>query len=192
MSKTIKIDPVTRIEGHARVLLDCDDNGKVEEAFFCVNELRGFERILVGMQAHTLPQVTARICGVCPTAHHLVAAKALDHAAGVEIPEAARLLREFMYMGHVIHSHALSLFVLAGPDLVFGLTGNAATQNIVGMVAAEPELAGKGLRLRSLGQKINETIGGRGIHPVTAVAGGISFDLSDGQFQRLKELTAEA
>lgn len=192
MSKTIKIDPVTRIEGHARILLDCDDNGKVEEAFFCVNELRGFERILVGMQAHTLPQVTARICGVCPTAHHLVAAKALDHAAGVQIPEAARLLREFMYMGHVIHSHALSLFVLAGPDLVFGLQGNPATQNIVGMVEAEPELTKKGLRLRSLGQKINETIGGRGIHPVTAVAGGISFSLSDGQFQKLKELTAEA
>ncbi|MDK9705816.1 MAG: Ni/Fe hydrogenase subunit alpha [Desulforhopalus sp.] len=192
MSKTIKIDPVTRIEGHARILLDCDENDKVEEAFFCVNELRGFERILVGMQAHTLPQVTARICGVCPTAHHLVAAKALDNAAGVEIPEAAKLLREYMYMGHVIHSHALSLFVLAGPDLVFGLKGDPAKQNIVGMVEAEPELTKKGLRLRSLGQKINETIGGRGIHPVTAVAGGISFALSDGQFQRLRELTAEA
>ena len=192
MSKTIKIDPVTRIEGHARILLDCDSNGKVEDAFFCVNELRGFERILVGMQAHTLPQVTARICGVCPTAHHLVAAKALDNAAGVTIPEAAKLLREYMYMGHVIHSHALSLFVLAGPDLIFGLQGDPAKQNIVGMVEAEPELTKKGLRLRSLGQKINETIGGRGIHPVTAVAGGISFNLSDGQFQRLRELTAEA
>jgi F420-non-reducing hydrogenase large subunit len=192
MSKTIKIDPVTRIEGHARILLDCDENGKIEEAFFCVNELRGFERILVGMQAHTLPQVTARICGVCPTAHHLVAAKALDNATGVTIPPAAKLLREYMYMGHVIHSHALSLFVLAGPDLVFGLQGDPAKQNIVGMVEAEPELTKKGLRLRSLGQKINETIGGRGIHPVTAVAGGISFSLSDGQFQRLRELTSEA
>ena len=192
MTTTIKIDPVTRIEGHARILLDCDEAGKVEEAFFCVNELRGFERILVGMQAHTLPQVTARICGVCPTAHHLVAAKALDAAAGVTIPEAARLLREYMYMGHYIHSHCLSLFVLAGPDLVFGLGGDPARQNIVGMVEAEPELSKKGLRLRSLGQKINETIGGRGIHPVTAVAGGISFALSDGQFQRLRELTSEA
>jgi coenzyme F420-reducing hydrogenase alpha subunit len=192
MTRTIKIDPVTRIEGHARILLDCDAQGKIEEAFFCVNELRGFERILIGMQAHTLPQVTARICGVCPTAHHLVAAKALDNAAGVVIPEAARLLREYMYMGHYIHSHALSLFVLAGPDLVFGLGGDPAKQNIIGMIEAEPELTKKGLRLRSLGQKINETIGGRGIHPVTAVAGGISFDLSDGQFQRLRELTGEA
>lgn len=192
MAKTIKIDPVTRIEGHARIILDCNDEGKVEEAFFCVNELRGFERILVGMEASTMPQVTARICGVCPTAHHLVAAKALDNAAGIVPPEAARLLREFMYMGHVIHSHALSLFILAGPDLVFGLGGDAATQNIVGMVEAEPELTKKGLRLRSLGQKINETIGGRGIHPVTAIAGGISFKLNDAQFARLQELTAEA
>jgi len=192
MAKTIKIDPVTRIEGHARILLEVNDSGQVDEAFFCVNELRGFERILVGMEASTLPQVTARICGVCPTAHHLAAAKALDNAAGVEIPEAGRLLREFMYMGHVIHSHALSLFILAGPDLVFGLGGDAATQNIVGMVDKEPELAKKGLRLRSLGQKINETIGGRGIHPVTAVAGGISYKLNDGQFTRLQELTAES
>ncbi|MGL1930443.1 MAG: Ni/Fe hydrogenase subunit alpha [Desulfotalea sp.] len=192
MGKTIKIDPVTRIEGHGRILLDCDDDGKVEEAYFCVNELRGFERILVGMDAATMPSVTARICGVCPTAHHLVAAKALDAAAGVTPPVAGQLLREYMYMGHVIHSHALSLFILAGPDLVFGLNGDAAKQNIVGMVEAYPGLAKKGLRLRSLGQKINEAIGGRGIHPVTAVAGGITFKLNDDHFKKLQELTAEA
>ena len=192
MSKIIKIDPVTRIEGHARILLECDDSGSVSNASFIVNELRGFERILVGMEASAMPQITARICGVCPTAHHLVAAKALDNAAGVEPPPAAKLLREFMYMGHLIHSHSLSLFVLAGPDLIFGLNGTAATQNIVGMVNAAPELTKKALRLRSLGQKINETIGGRGIHPVTAIAGGISFKLSDAQFTRLQELTAEA
>ncbi len=192
MARTINIDPVTRIEGHARILLECNDAGTVDEAFFIVNELRGFERILVGMEAHTLPQVTARICGVCPTAHHLAAAKALDNAAGVTPPPAGRMLRELMYMGHMIHSHSLSLYVLAGPDLVFGLGGAVETQNIVGMVEKEPELSKKGLRLRSLGQKINEVVGGRGIHPVTAVAGGIAFRLSDAQHTRLKELTTEA
>ncbi|THB76028.1 MAG: Ni/Fe hydrogenase subunit alpha [Desulfobulbaceae bacterium] len=192
MAKTINIDPVTRIEGHARILLECNDAGSVEEAFFIVNELRGFERILVGMEAHTLPQITARICGVCPTAHHLASAKALDNAAGVEPPPAGKLMRELMYMGHMIHSHALSLYVLAGPDLVFGLEGAAGTQNIVGMVEKDPELTKKALRMRSLGQKINEVIGGRGIHPVTAIAGGISAKLSDSQFGKLQELTTEA
>jgi coenzyme F420-reducing hydrogenase alpha subunit len=192
MNKTITIDPVTRIEGHAKILLECNEQGAVDEAFFIVNELRGFERILVGMEAHTLPQVTARICGVCPTAHHLASAKALDNAAGVEPPPAGKLLRELMYMGHMIHSHALSLFVLAGPDLVFGLGGEAATQNIVGMVEANPELTKKGLRVRSIGQKINEVIGGRGIHPVTAIAGGISARLSDDQHARVSALSAEA
>ena len=144
MTTTVKIDPVTRIEGHARIVLECEDSGAVSKASFCVNELRGFERILVGMEASAMPQITARICGVCPTAHHLVAAKALDNAAGIEPPPAAKLLREFMYMGHMIHSHSLSLFVLAGPDLVFGLQGAAATQNIVGMVNADPELTKKG------------------------------------------------
>jgi F420-non-reducing hydrogenase large subunit len=192
MNKTITIDPVTRIEGHAKILLECNEQGAVDEAFFIVNELRGFERILVGMEAHTLPQVTARICGVCPTAHHLASAKALDNAAGVEPPPAGKLLRELMYMGHMIHSHALSLFVLAGPDLVFGLGGEAATQNIVGMVEANPELTKKGLRVRSIGQKINEVIGGRGIHPVTAIAGGISARLSDDQHARVSALSTEA
>ena len=192
MAKTIHIDPVTRIEGHARILLECSDSGTVEEAYFIVNELRGFERILVGMEAHTLPQITARICGVCPTAHHLAAAKALDDAAGVEPPPAAKLMRELMYMGHFIHSHALSLYVLAGPDLVFGLEGETATQNVVGMVEKDPELTKKGLRMRSLGQKINEVVGGRGIHPVTAIAGGVAVKLSDAQYSRLQELTAEA
>ncbi len=192
MAKTINIDPVTRIEGHARILLECDDSGSVEEAFFIVNELRGFERILVGMEAHTLPQITARICGVCPTAHHLASAKALDNAAGVEPPPAGKLMRELMYMGHFIHSHALSLYILAGPDLVFGLNGETATQNVVGMVEKNPDLTKKGLRMRSLGQKINEVVGGRGIHPVTAIAGGIATKLNDAQYARLQELTREA
>ncbi len=192
MAKTITIDPVTRIEGHARILLECNEAGGVDEAYFIVNELRGFERILVGMEAHTMPQITARICGVCPTAHHLVSAKALDNAAGVEPPPGGRLMRELMYMGHMIHSHCLSLFVLAGPDLVFGLQGAAATQNIVGMVDANPDLTKKALRLRSLGQKLNEVVGGRGIHPVTAIAGGTTAKLSDAQYERVKEITAEA
>ncbi len=189
---TITIDPVTRIEGHARVFLDLAEDGTVADAGLVVNELRGFERILVGMEADRMPLITARICGVCPTAHHLAAARALDHAAGVEPPPAALLLRELMYMGHVVHSHALSLFVLQGPDLFLGLDSDPATRNIVGLVAAAPEVAKKALRIRSLGQHVNELVGGRGIHPVTAVAGGIAFELDGERRGRLEAWAREA
>lgn len=175
MTRTITIDPVTRIEGHARVLLEYGDDGSVETAHLVVDELRGFERILVGMEASRMPQVTARICGVCPSAHHISAVKALDAAAGVEPPEAGKMLRELLYMGHVIHSHVLGLFVLEGPDLLFGFDSDPKKRNIVGVVEAAPEVAKKALRLRTIGQKINEAVGGRGIHPVTAVVGGMSF-----------------
>ncbi len=192
MSRTIAIDPVTRIEGHAQVFLDIDDDGKLINGGLVVNELRGFERILVGVEADRVPLITARICGVCPSAHHLAASKALDEAAGVTPPPAAKILRELLYMGHIIHSHVLSLFVLSGPDLVMGLDSDPATRNIVGVVNAVPEIAKKALRLRTLGQKINEMIGGRGIHPVTSVAGGISFTLDHEKHKTLVEWTDEA
>jgi len=192
MERTIAIDPVTRIEGHARVLLDLDDAGNVREATMIVNELRGFERILVGMEAERLPLVTGRICGVCPSAHHLAAVKAIENAIGVDPPPAAKLLRELLYVGHFIHSHALSLFVLSGPDLLFGVDGDPRTRNIVGAVQAAPEVAKKALRLRTLGQRINETVGGRGVHPVTAVPGGIAFELTDERHGALESMAAES
>ncbi len=188
MAKTIAIDPVTRIEGHARVRLDMADDGTVAEARLIVNELRGFERILVGMEADRMPLVTARICGVCPSAHHLAAVKALEAALGIAPPPAAVLLRELLYAGHYIHSHALSLFILAGPDLVFGVDGDPAVRNIVGVVQAAPEVANRALALRSLGQKINEMVGGRGIHPVTAVVGGTTFDPEPEKVQVLRNM----
>lgn len=192
MSRTIAIDPVTRIEGHAKVLVDLNDDGTPKTAGVVVNELRGFERILVGTAADQLPMITARICGVCPSAHHIAACKALDNAAGVEAPPAARLLRELLYMGHLIHSHTLSLFVLQGPDLVMGLDADPAIRNVVGVVQAQPEVAKKALRLRSLGQKINEMVGGRGVHPVTAVAGGITFTLDKEKHATMKGWADEA
>jgi len=184
-SRTIRIDPVTRIEGHAKVFINLDDGGGLESAGLIVNELRGFEKILVGMEADRMPHITARICGVCPTAHHLAASNALDAAAGVQAPPAAMLLREMMYMGHLIHSHSLSLFVLQGPDLVLGLDADPAIRNIVGIVKANPEVAKKALRIRTIGQKINELVGGRGTHPVTSVAGGITFVLDQAKAAHL-------
>jgi len=192
MNKTIKIDPVTRIEGHAKVFINLDDEGNLENAGLVVNELRGFEKILIGMEADRMPHITARICGVCPTAHHIAASNALDYAAGIKAPPAAMLLRELMYMGHIIHSHSLSIFVLQGPDLVMGLDSDPASRNVVGIVQANPELAKIALRLRTIGQKINEMVGGRGTHPVTSVAGGITFTLDQEKQKILQEWVTEA
>jgi F420-non-reducing hydrogenase large subunit len=186
------IDPVTRIEGHARVVFDLDATGTVLDARLIVNELRGFERLLVGMEADRMPLITARICGVCPSAHHLAAVHALDSLATEPPPLAAKLLRELLYMGHIIHSHTLSLFLLQGPDLFLDFAIPEQNRNIVGVVAAEPELAAKALRLRSLGQKINEMIGGRGVHPVTAVPGGITFVLDRERHDRMTSWAEEA
>ena len=190
-TRTIRIDPVTRIEGHAKVFINLAEDGSLDTAGLVVNELRGFEKILVGMEANRMPHITARICGVCPTAHHIAASNALDHACGVKSPPAAMLLRELMYMGHIIHSHALSLFVLQGPDLVLGLDADPAIRNVVGIVQANPEVAKKALRIRTIGQKINEIVGGRGTHPVTSVAGGITFVLDSDKRTQLETIVAE-
>jgi F420-non-reducing hydrogenase large subunit len=189
---TIKIDPVTRIEGHAKVFINLEDDGSLKNAGLVVNELRGFEKILIGMEADRMPHITSRICGVCPTAHHIAASNALDYAAGVQAPAAAMLLRELMYMGHIIHSHSLSIFVLQGPDLVLGLDSDPQQRNVIGIVQANPELAKIALRLRTIGQKINEMVGGRGTHPVTSVAGGITFTLDREKQRILQEWVAEA
>ncbi len=192
MKRMVLVDPVTRIEGHAKVFLDMTDDGSVAGAGLVVNELRGFERILVGMEADKMPLITARICGVCPSAHHLAAAKALDALTGVDPPPAGRLLRELLYMGHFIHSHALALFALEGPDLIMGFDADPAVRNIAAMAEAAPELTRKALRLRTLGQKINEMVGGRGVHPVTAVPGGITFALDKENHATLEGWAAEA
>lgn len=192
MKRTIRIDPVTRIEGHAKVFINLNDDGTLENAGLVVNELRGFEKILIGMEADRMPHITSRICGVCPTAHHLAASNALDHAAGVKSPPAAMLLRELMCMGHIIHSHSLSIFVLQGPDLVLGLDADPAIRNVVGIVQANPELAKVALRLRTIGQKINEMVGGRGTHPVTSVAGGITFVLDQEKKRIMQDWINEA
>jgi coenzyme F420-reducing hydrogenase alpha subunit len=191
MSRTLTIDPVTRIEGHARVHVELGDDGKATGATFHVLEFRGFERFVQGMQAELMSTLTTRICGTCPHAHHLVSAKALDMVFSAPPPPAALLLRQLLNCGSMIHSHAIHFFALAGPD--FLLPGvPAAKRNLVGLLEAAPELTKKALRLRSIGQMIVEVVGGRGTHPVTAVAGGMSCALGKDSHATLKGLAAEA
>lgn len=175
MAQRLVVDPVTRIEGHARIALDLDATGQVERGHLHVLEIRGMEKLLQGSELFKMPQITGRICGVCPAAHHMASVTAIERGLGVTPPPDACVLREILYAGHVLHSHALSTFVLAGPDLLLGIGAPPEKRNIFALLGLDPELGRKALRLRSIGQRTVETIGGRGVHPVTAVPGGMSF-----------------
>lgn len=192
MSRTIDIDPVTRIEGHAKVHIEIGDDNQVGAAFFHIMEFRGFEKFVEGMQIELMPTLTTRICGTCPHAHHLVASKAVDKAFGVTPPRAAVLLRELLNVGSFIHSHGVHFFALAGPDLLLGIDAPAEKRNLMGLLDAAPDLASKALRLRSLGQKIAETVGGRGTHPIASVAGGVAIPLTPEKRETLRKVAEEA
>jgi len=178
MGQKITIEPVTRIEGHARVTIHLDDEGKVENAYFHVDQFRGFEKFCEGRMFFEMPAITPRICGICPVSHHLVSAKACDMIVGVKPPRPASLLRELMHMGQMIQSHSMHFFYLAGPDLVLGFDADPAIRNVVGIIQANPDLALKAVELRKYGQEIISTLSGRRVHPKFAVPGGVNRALS--------------
>jgi len=178
MSKKITISPVTRIEGHAKVTIFLDDDGRVDRTYFHVDQFRGYEKFSEGRFFAEMPVITPRICGICPVSHHLAAAKACDEILGVRIPVPARLLRELIHMGQVIQSHAMHFFELAGPDIILGWDSDPKLRNVVGLVKANPELALKAVRLRKYGQTIIETVAGRRIHPTFAIPGGVNTGLT--------------
>ena len=192
MGRTLTIDPVTRIEGHAKVNLELNDDGTVEAASMHILEFRGFEKFVEGMQVELMPTLTTRICGTCPHAHHLVGSKTVDRVFGVTPPRAAVLLRELLNCGSIIHSHAIHFFALAGPDLLLGIGAPREKRNIVALLEAAPDLARQALKLRSLGQRIAEIVGGRGTHPVTCVAGGMSSGIDEDQRAQLQHMAEEA
>ncbi len=192
MARKITIDPVTRIEGHARVEVDIDDNNHVTNSVLQVLDFRGWETFLRGMQVEMMPSITARICGTCSVSHLLASAKAVDKVFGVTPPRAAELLRYALNLAGYIHSHGVHIFALAGPDLLFDLNADPATRNIVGLIDAAPDVATKALKLRAISTRISEAIGGRGIHPVSAVAGGMAAPLSNSTRNRLKKEAEEA
>ncbi|MGB9843764.1 MAG: Ni/Fe hydrogenase subunit alpha [Caldisericia bacterium] len=174
MNKKILINPVTRIEGHARVTIFLNDEGKVDEAYLHIDQFRGFEKFSEGRYFAEMPIITPRICGICPISHHLASAKATDEILGVDIPRPAKLLRELIHMGQIIQSHSMHFFELAGPDLIFGWDADPRIRNVVGLIQANPELALKAVKLRKFGQRIIELVAGRRIHPTFAIPGGVN------------------
>jgi len=177
VAQKITIEPVTRIEGHAKVTIRMTENGTVDHAYLHINEFRGFEKFCEGRMVFEMPLITPRICGICPVSHHLASAKAGDEVMGCPPPRTASLLRELMHMGQVIQSHGMHFFELAGPDLLLGFDSDPATRNVIGLLAADPELTVKAVNLRKFGQEIIHTLGGRRIHPVFAVPGGVNKSL---------------
>ncbi len=178
MTHKITIEPVTRIEGHAKVTIQLNDAGRVDHAYLHINEFRGFEKFCEGRLVFEMPEITPRICGICPVSHHLAAAKAGDALYGCPPPRPAALLRELMHMGQMIQSHGMHFFELAGPDLLLGFDADPATRNVLGVIGANPYLALKAVNLRKFGQEIIHTLGGRRIHPVFAVPGGVNKALT--------------
>ena len=178
MTQKITIEPVTRIEGHAKVTIHMKEDGTVERAYMHVNEFRGFEKFCEGRLYFEMPQITPRICGICPVSHHLAAAKASDALTGQTPPHTANLLRELMHMGQIVQSHGMHFFELAGPDLLLGFDAAPEIRNVVGLIGANPELTVKAVQLRKFGQQVIKILGGRRIHPVFAVPGGVNKALT--------------
>ena len=179
MSQRIVIDPVTRIEGHAKISIFLDDAGNVSDAEFHVVEFRGFEKFCEGRPFGEMPGITPRICGICPVSHLLASAKAGDAIMAVNIPPAADKLRRLMNLGQIVQSHALSFFHLSAPDFLLGWDTPRRKRNVFGLIAANADLARAGIRLRQFGQEIIEMLGGKKIHPAWAVPGGVRSPLTE-------------
>ncbi len=192
MKREILIDPVTRIEGHAKITIYLDDAGEVSDAHFHVTELRGFEKFCEGRTLWEMPALTARICGICPVSHILASAKTGDAILAVRIPKAAELLRRLMNAAQFVQSHALSFFYLSAPDMLLGWDSDPAQRNVIGLIGANPDLARKGIRLRSFGQQVIERLGGKKIHPAWAVPGGVNSALSKEDADFIKANLPEA
>jgi NAD-reducing hydrogenase large subunit len=192
MAKRILIDPVTRIEGHAKISIMLDGSGNVSDAEFHVVEFRGFEKFCEGRPMSELAGITPRICGICPISHLLASAKAGDAILAVKVPPAADKLRRLMNLGQVIQSHALSFFHLSAPDFLLGWDTAPEKRHVFGLAAANPDLVRAGIRLRQFGQELIEVLGGKKIHPAWAVPGGVRSPLTEEGRNRMRGWVPEA
>jgi F420-non-reducing hydrogenase large subunit len=191
--KEIIINPITRLEGHGKILIFLNDAGEVENAYLQIPELRGFERFCIGRKAEDMPLLTSRICGVCPVAHHMASTKALDAAFHVEPPEPAKKLRELMYCGYFIYDHTLHFYYLGGPDFVVGPDASPEKRNILGVIEKVGlEIGKEVIKHRAYGQRITEIIGGKATHPVCGLPGGISKPLSEENRREIEKMATSA
>ncbi len=185
----ITIDPITRLEGHGKIEIFLDDAGNVANTYFQIPELRGFERFCVGRPVEEMPIITNRICGVCPEAHHMAAAKACDAVYHVDPPAPAKKLRELLYSAFFVTDHTTHFYALAGPDFVMGPDAPVAERNILGVIhKVGLEIGGKVIECRKYGHAVIEMIGGRKVHPCTSIPGGLSKGITEGQRQEIEKM----
>ncbi len=189
----ISIDPITRLEGHGKIDIFLNEDGEVANAYLQVPELRGFERFCVGRQAEDMPNITDRICGVCPEAHHMASTKALDALFHVDPPPAAKKLRELFYSIFFATDHTTHFYALAGPDFVLGPDSPAMERNILGVIKkVGMDVAGKVLKMRHDGHHLIKMIGGRPVHPNWGLPGGVSRGITEEQRLEIEKLGREA
>lgn len=191
MGKTLTIAPVSRLEGHAKITIQLDDEGNVADTRFQTVELRGFESFCVGRPVEEMPRITTSICGVCPWSHHLASAKANDAVFGVTPPPAGSKLRDLCNSIAFTEEHILHFFFLAGPDFVMGPDAEYPVRNVIGIAKAHPEIGKAVVRNRHLGAQMLNIISGKAIHPVTAVPGGVSKPLLDSEREKVLPMANE-
>jgi F420-non-reducing hydrogenase large subunit len=188
MAQRITIDPITRLEGHGKIEIFLNDEGDVANTYFQIPELRGFERFCVGRPVEEMPLLTNRICGVCPEAHHMAAAKATDAVYHVEVPRTGKMLRELLYSAFYCTDHTTHFYALAGPDFVMGPDAPVAERNILGVIhKVGLEIGGKVIQMRKYGHEVVEMIGGRKVHPCTSIPGGLTKGITEEQRKELVE-----
>jgi F420-non-reducing hydrogenase large subunit len=193
MRRRITIDPITRLEGHGKIDIFLNEQGNVDRAFFQIPELRGFERFAQGRLSEDMPQITSRICGVCPTAHHMAGTKALDDLYMVDPPPAAKKIRELIYSTFMVEDHALHFYFLGGPDFVVGPEAPAAERNVLGVIGKVGiEIGKKVIAMRRELRELITLLGGKVVHPVLGLPGGIAKRMTPEHQERFRRVAADA
>ena len=191
--KRIAIETLTRVEGHGKVTLLLDEDGHVRQARLHIVEFRGFEKFIQGRPYWEVPVMVQRLCGICPVSHHLAASKAMDQVVGArQLTPTAEKVRRLMHYGQILQSHALHFFHLASPDLLFGFDSDVARRNIVGIAAAHPDLARRGVLLRKFGQEVIRVTAGKRIHGTGSVPGGVNRSVPEEERRALREQCGRA
>jgi len=179
MVKTIEVEPVTRLEGHGGLRIVLGDDGTVQDVQFNITSTRFFEKFLEGRYCEHIPRITPRVCGICPIPHHLAPTKAVEDAWGVQIPEPARKLRQLLMNAKQYSSHALHFYALAAPDFLLGPMADPALRNVVHVINQMPDVGAMALKMMDFGQKLCAAVGGKSIHPISAIVGGMKKALDE-------------